>query len=67
MSAPAQPGKASGLSLEEIGKLLALVRNSPFNEVEIEWGDVKLRVRQKTPGLFGDLQFPDVRVEQRPR
>jgi hypothetical protein len=37
--------ETSGVSLDDIAELLMLVRSSQFDEVEIEWGNVKLRVR----------------------
>ena len=33
------------VSLEDVAELLRLVRASHFDEVEIEWGEIKMRVR----------------------
>lgn len=44
-----QHAETRGVSLEDIAQLLRLVRASQFDEVEIEWGEVKMRVRHTPP------------------
>jgi hypothetical protein len=40
-----EQAETPGVSLDDIAELLRLVRASQFDEVEIEWGDIKMRVR----------------------
>lgn len=45
-AAPPKSGRSTGLSLDEIKSLIALVGKEPFQEFEFEAGDMKFRIRK---------------------